>query len=84
MRTSLTKEERLFALKTLLIVPQETVVSVIHTSIAGSLIRVQVPDAETMLSVQERVRQFNLACDRVGRPTNVAVEFDVLSTTSIR
>jgi hypothetical protein len=84
MRTNLTKKERMFALKTLLMVPQETVVSVIHTSTVGSLIRVQVPNAEEMLSVQERVRQFNLACEKVGRPTNVAIEFDVLSTMFVQ
>ncbi len=65
-------------------IEQETVVSVIHTSTVGSLIRVQVPNVEEMLSIQERVRQFNLACDRVGRPTNVAVEFDVLSTVFVQ
>jgi hypothetical protein len=60
------------------------VLSVIHTSDAGSLIRVQVPNVQSMLNVQADVQQFNLACKERGCDVDVAVEFDVLSTLFVQ
>lgn len=69
----LSKKAKAEVFKVLLGLPKETVLTVIHTDLVhGSLIRVTVPSAESMLINEHNVRMFNLAAG-----TNLACEYRI-------